>query len=274
MKTFIVPTDFSDTAKNAAIFAAQAAASAHDAQVILYYGFDNYLAGSDGTPIADESAARKQIAEMALQHVKEAMQQAAGAVNISYVAIEERSFLTSLEKFIAGKHPDLVIMGIKEASSIEQTFYSSTTLDLVNKSVCPVMIIPHTAGFTGIKKVLLASDFNDVEQSVKKIQSVLNIFKPHVDVVHISEKDIQPGDGFPNETQVLENMLQGYSHKYHYIRQHDVEQAINLFALQNNSDCIITVPHKHSFFSTLFGAGHTKKLAYHSVVPVLTIPEH
>lgn len=274
MTTFIVPTDFSDAAKNAAIFAAHAAASVQSAEVILYYSFDNYLAGSDGTPIADEPVARKQIAELALLHVQEAMQQAAGAVNVTYIATEEASFLASLEKFIAQKQPDLVIMGIKEASSLAQTFGESHTLDLVNKSVCPVLIIPHAAVFTGIKNVLLATDFTDVLQSVMKIEAVLNIFKPHVDIVHVSEAKDQPGNGFPGETQMLESMLHKYSHKYHYIRQHDVEQAITRFALQNKTDCIITVPHKHSFFNTLFSAGHTKKLAYHSHVPVLTIPEH
>ena len=106
-----------------------------------------------------------------------------------------------------------------------------------------------------------------------KIEAVLNIFKPHVDIVHVSEAKDQPGNDFPDETQMLEKMLHKYSHKYHYIRQHDVEQAITGFAAQNKTDCIITVPHKHSFFNTLFSADHTKKLAYHSHVPVLTIPE-
>ena len=98
MNIFVVPTGFSGAAKNAAIFAAQAAASVQGAEVILYYLFDNYLAGSDGTPMADEPAARKRIAELALQHVKEAMLEAAGAVNVIYIATEEGSFRASLDR--------------------------------------------------------------------------------------------------------------------------------------------------------------------------------
>jgi hypothetical protein len=37
-------------------------------------------------------------------------------------------------------------------------------------------------------------------------------------------------------------------------------------------DAIITVPRKHNFLSQLFKTSHTKKLAYHSNVPIIAIP--
>jgi nucleotide-binding universal stress UspA family protein len=271
MTTLIVPTDFSDTARNAAIYAAGMAAAIPGARVILYYEYDNILAGSDGTPLSDEGDARQQIAQVALQHVKEAMQAAAGNIQVSYVAREEESFLQSFEKFILSTQPDLVIMGIREATGIELSLVGSSTLNLVDKSICPVMIIPPAARFNGIRKVLLATDLDHVEPSAVKMQGLLQLFRPQVDVVHVSEADLLPNSG-ATEKQVLEHALQAYPHRFYMIRHNDVEHALNEFVAQNPVDCIMMVPHKHSFFSNLFHNSHTRKLAYHSSLPVLAIP--
>ena len=47
--------------------------------------------------------------------------------------------------------------------------------------------------------------------------------------------------------------------------------AISTFSEGHNIDAIITVPRKHSFLESLFKSSHTKKLAYHSHVPILAI---
>ena len=53
----------------------------------------------------------------------------------------------------------------------------------------------------------------------------------------------------------------------------DFLDAISNFAADHHIDLIVTVPRKHSFLSGLYKTSHTKKLAYHSHVPVVAIPE-
>ena len=71
----------------------------------------------------------------------------------------------------------------------------------------------------------------------------------------------------------MNELLQGFEPEYAFIRLFDFADAINQFALDRNADLIITVPRKHSFLSSLFTTSHTKKLAYHSHLPVLAIHE-
>jgi len=47
MKTFLVPTDFSDTSKNAARYAANIAKQYQDVHIILYNVSDKIVVGSD-----------------------------------------------------------------------------------------------------------------------------------------------------------------------------------------------------------------------------------
>jgi hypothetical protein len=49
--------------------------------------------------------------------------------------------------------------------------------------------------------------------------------------------------------------------------------ATNSFTSDHNIDLIVTVPRKHSFLMGLYKTSHTKKLAYHSHIPVAAIHE-
>jgi nucleotide-binding universal stress UspA family protein len=274
MKTIVVPIDFSDTSKNAAIFSAQLAATIPGCRIILYYEFSNFVSGSDSSPLANEPEARKKIAEMALENVKTSMQNVAIA-EISYVAAEDSSFIKSLAKFINDQNADLVIMGINATSGIEQALMGSNTLNLVNKNVCPVMIVPPNAHFKGIKNILFATDYKEIETStpVKNIKTLLQIFRPDVHIVNVQEEDRELSEDLAKEKKKLQDIFNGYKHEFHFLRQDDFADAISQFVADKNIDLILTVSRKHSFLSTLFSTSHTKQLVYHSHVPVLAIHE-
>jgi nucleotide-binding universal stress UspA family protein len=50
-------------------------------------------------------------------------------------------------------------------------------------------------------------------------------------------------------------------------------ESVNLYAEDIQADLILTVPRKHGFLTGLFKTSHTKKLAYHSHIPILAVQE-
>lgn len=277
MKTFIVPTDFSDTSKNAARFAARLAEQVPDCQIILYNVFDKIdTSSSDGSVVHNDHEARKKIMELALESVKTEMLQASPRAVIVCIAEEEGSFIDSLERLARHKEANLIIMGITGATRLAQIFIGSNTLSMVNKNICPVMIVPPDATFTGIKNVAFTSDFKDVDKTtpVKALKDVLDIFKPFIHVVNVdSEHYVEVTEEYKAERAKLEIILTGYETEYYFIRQFDFIDAINQFVEDYKIDMIFTVPKNHSFLGGLFKSSHTKKLAYHSNVPLVAIHE-
>ena len=65
-----------------------------------------------------------------------------GIVKVTLLAEEGSDFITELEKLARHQQADLIIMGITGRSTIGQTFIGSNTLKMVEKKVCPVLIIP------------------------------------------------------------------------------------------------------------------------------------
>ncbi len=274
MKTFIVPTDFSETSTNAAIYAVQIAAEVQNAKIILYNVFNKSPAPAEGSSKVENSVSASQLVEMALESIKTDMHRSHHNVEIVCVAEHSDSLLDSLEKFAKDQHADLIIMGISETNRMEQVLVGSNTLDMVNRNVCPVIIVPPHSTYKGIKNVLLATDFKDVENSVpaKSIQAVLNIFKSDVHVVNVdSEHFVELTEEYKEEKAKLELILEGYKAEYSFIRQYDFVEAINQFAADKDIDLILTIPKKHSLLSKLFVTSHTKKLAYQSELPVVAI---
>jgi nucleotide-binding universal stress UspA family protein len=277
MKTFIVPTDFSDTSKNAARFAARLAEQVADSHIILYNVFDKIdTESSDGSVVYNDHEARKKIMEMALESVKSEMMQVAPHANIVCYAEEESSFIDSLERLARHKEANMIIMGITGATRLAQIFIGSNTLNMVNKNICPVMIVPPEAQFTGIKNVAFTSDFKEVEKTTpaKELKEVLDIFKPFVHVVNVdSEHYVEVTEEYKGERAKLETILEGYETEYYFIRQFDFIEAINQFVEDYKIDMIFTVTKNRSFLGGLFRSSYTKKLAYHSHVPLVAIHE-
>ncbi|MEP6617440.1 MAG: universal stress protein [Ginsengibacter sp.] len=276
MKTFLVPVDFSETSKNAALYAANLAATIPGVEIILYNVYGKvYLTG-----IGSEENSRRNVSIGELENLKSSIEAlktgVAGAAipDITYIA-EEGSFITNLEHFVGSNKIDMIVMGITGSSRLTQVFMGTNTLHVIRHVDTPVMIIPADAKYTGIKKVLFTSDFKNVKRTTPfdDLTEILNMFTPALHVVNVdSEHYIELTEDYKKERAVMEAKLSSYSPEFSFLRSFDFLDGINLFLETNNIDAIITVPKKHNFLAQLFQTSHTKKLAYHSHIPIIAIP--
>lgn len=271
MKKVLIPTDFSDTSKNAAIFAVKALENAKDVSIILY----NIHKPGNSESSNSSQTHRATIINQALEDLKTDLLKVAD-VNISYATEGGSSLVETIERYVRHNGIDLIIMGITGATKLEQIFMGSNTLDMIEKSICPVMIIPPDAKFSTIKDVVLASDFKDVMAStpVAPIKKVLDLFKPALHIVNVDpEHYVEITDEYKVERNKLEDMFKEYNPEFYFIRQYDFLEAISQFTIDKKIDLIFTVPKKQGFLKDLFKTSHTKKLAYHSRVPIVAIQE-
>ena len=272
MKTFIVPVDFSDTSKNAALYALHLADQIHEGHVILYHAYDEIVAGVDGTPMYNDSEARKKIALWGLDNVKNSFNIPAG-IEISCIA-EEGTVVKHIQQFAASHKADMIVMGITGSTKLDQILIGSTTLNVISHATIPVMIIPPDATYKGLKNVVFTSDFKEVEKTTpfQSLKKVLDLFKAKLHIINVDhEHYVELTEDYKTERVVIEENLIGYAPEFSFIRAFDFVEGINRYVDSRNIDAIITVPKKHNFLSQLFKTSHTKKLAYHSHVPIIAI---
>lgn len=260
MNTVIIPVDFSDNSANAAAYGVKLLTAAPEAEIILYHVFDK----------ADAYDNRME----SLQKLKDELLQNRAA-NITLLA-EQGDFVTELEKLARHRQADLIIMGIAGKSSIAQVFTGSGTLKMTENKFCPVMIIPSNAEYSEIKNVLLTTDLKNVISTTPSvpIKKVLSAFNAKLHVLNVnSEHYIELSEDYAAEQNNLKGMFAEFNPEFYFLRLFDVDDAIQQFAKDKKIDLIITVHKEHSYVHKLFNLGHTKKLAYESTIPVMTVHE-
>ena len=274
MKPFIVPVDFSDTSRNAAQYAVEFSNDIKGATLIFYNSFDRVLAGSDGSPLFSDPAARKDLSMAALENLK-AEFSSLTAAKIECIA-EEGELINNLGLLVKRTGSELIIMGITGSSRLDQLLIGSNTLSLISQDIAPVLIVPPAAKYQGIKNVVYSSDFKNVEKitPLAPIKSFLELTCASLHIVNVdTEHHIELTEEYKAEKAKLNSMLGEYKPEYYFLRLFDFTDAISTFAEGHNIDVIITVPRKHSFLESIFKSSHTKKLAYHSHIPILAIHE-
>ena len=270
MKKFLIPIDFSDASKNAAAYAVNLTKDMADTKLIFYHVYGN---NPFSPATSREESIRYQVSLEELENLKNTSGE--GAVGRIECVAEEGSFADNITDYALGNHIDMIIMGITGSSRITQVFMGTNTLNVIRRVNCPVMVIPPDATFTGMKKVVFTSDFKDVARSTPfaSLKKVLNIFEPALHILNVdSEHYVELTDEFKLERETMEERLGQYNPEFSFLRSYDFLNGINDYVTMKQIDAIITVPRKHSFLSQLFKTSHTKKLAYHSTVPIIAIP--
>jgi len=261
MHRVIIPVDFSDTALNAARFVGQMLAGKQDALAILYHSYkDN----------EDEEMCKNYLESLKMElHHK-------GDLNVECITEMGGDLIENLSRLAQTRTATLIAMGITGRTAMGQKLIGSNTLKMVDKSLIPVLIIPSDATFSGINHVAFASDFKDVERTTPTafICSVLEMFQPTLHIVNVDPNHyIAITDECKQEKEKLQKMFGGYNPEFYFLAMNDFYDAMDNFVKDYNIDMLVTVPRRHSNSSNLFRSTHTKRLAYHSNIPLMAAHE-
>lgn len=276
MRTILIPTDFSATAKNAANYALEMAKQIGVTKVILYNAYQVPVTVDPAMPVMQlmNMDELKNISETGLQTLKKELVTETG---IEIETIGEFAVLpTSIEDVCTRTSADLIVMGITgTTSSIEEIFIGSNTTSVVKHTKIPVLIVPSNFTYQPVKEILLVCDFKKVAETtpVEPMKKILKDVGAKLLVLNVSSSKNEQREEVTKEKEFLDRLLQEFHPEYHFINSDDFTEAVNNFSAQNMVDMIITIPKKHGFFESMFRRSHTKQLAFHTKVPLLCIHE-
>lgn len=261
MTTVIIPVDFSKTAVNAAQYAASLFKDVDAIKVILYHSY--------------EKASAQAGVQKKLDDLKNELSNNS-PINFETLAHEGDDFIDELERAVRHRSADMVLMGITERNAIGQLFMGSNALRLVERKVCPVLVIPEKATFAPIANAMFPAKFNDSLNATPSvpIKKLLDLIKPALHIVNVDpEHYIAINEHYEKEKDILWQMFSAYNPEFHFMRMYDVEDAIKLFVEERNIDLIILVQHNHSFFENLFKRSRTYSLSHQSNKPMFIVHE-
>jgi nucleotide-binding universal stress UspA family protein len=277
MKTIIVPTDFSETSYNAARYALGLARQMNTARVVLYHAYELIVPIPDvpsSVPMVNPDELRSASLE-GLDKMKRELDPLLPENTILASRAENHLLPANIDQVAKQEQADLIVMGITGGSQLEEILVGSNTIDVVKHTTCPVIIVPASARFRPIRKIVFACDFRKVVETtpVQPLKKLLNVFKPALHVLNIDHESKHFTSDTPYETLMLDTLLEGYDPQFHFIDHTNVVQGIMNFAEKQEADLILIIPKKHGLFDHIFKRSRTTQLAFHTHIPLLAIHE-
>jgi nucleotide-binding universal stress UspA family protein len=270
MKTIIVATDFSPAASNASNYAADMAL-ALDATLLLLHVYEIPVVYQE-VPVAITVAEVRQNAETAVN--KLAAELTARTGNKLKIDTELRvgEFFHQLDAVCQRVHPYSVVMGSQGTTAMEHLLFGSHTVYAVKHLNWPLITVPPTAGFSRIKKIGLACDFEHVLDilPVAEIKQMVTDFQAELHILNTA-KENDFNEDIVYESGVIRKLLAPVEPNYHFISSANVDESIMSFAEKTNIDLLMVLPKRHGFFDKLLHQSHIKKFVLHSHVPVLSL---
>ena len=277
MKTILVPTDFSSTAKNAAHYALALAKDLGANKIIFYNAYQQPVTADPvlNTVELYDMGEFGKLSENGLQNFIKNFdeQETAG---LKFETVSEYNLLTAGIEELCKQHAiDLIVMGVTGGGKLEETLIGSNTISVATHINIPVIIVPTKATYQPIKEIVLACDFKKVVETtpVAPLKKILDETKAKLFVLNIDHNNKSFTTDTPHESVMLDTLLYNYQPEYHFIESEDFTEAINQFAEKNKVDLVVTMPKKHGWFEGLFRRSHTKMLAFHSHVPLMVMHE-
>jgi hypothetical protein len=179
----------------------------------------------------------------------------------------------SIGRLISQEDASLVVMSVSDRVKLFEDSYS---LQMINESNCPVLVVPYGYMYNDVRRVVLASDFKNVDKTIplEKVKNILRIFRPELHVVHVNpEIYISLDEALLAQRNQLAEMLADFHPQFHFITTNDFPESLEQFIDDKEIDLVLTFPRKHSYLSTLIKGTNTQKLVYKNSVPVLAAHE-
>ena len=272
MKTILVPVDFSDTARNSALYAAGLGKWIGATKLILFNAYSIPLASDLIWAVLQTEELRK-YSEEGLADFKKIIQSVAGE-DLTVESFSEFGFLNErIEAVSINTNSDLVVMGITGGGKLEEVLIGSNTTHLLKHTHLPVLIVPSEAKWKPVSTIGWACDYKDVVKTTpaEDIKKIVKEFKAKLIVVH---NDPDPkgfeADKYRNNVMITE-MFHELKPTMVQINEEHFTEAINHFIESSDVDMLLAIPKKQNWIDSILHPSHTRQLAFHSHVPLLCL---
>ena len=288
MKTILVLTDFSKKAEHAAKFAVAVAAEAN-AEIILYHAFNvpqpapvfppEPLGAIYTPPSFEEYNEIEQESLQQLTKLQEQFKNLENGVRTSIKIINEPGNLAdNVSDLLKKEKIWMIVMGEKRKSDdpVTRFFLSSDTYEVINRSTCPVLLIPEKSRIKPIKKLAFATDLDETDyEAIKFIAEMAGIYHAEIVVAHVILNKVSKEDTLKDLEHLknLSSRVNYYNIKYRDILADELTESLEEFTRIEEIDILAMVHKKRTFLERIFRKNTIKEILNLHNTPLLVYPE-
>lgn len=268
MKKILVPTDFSPNADKALNFAVQIA-KVSGAEILLIHAVETLVDDDDFKKMKDKL-------EVFAQSISSAELVKTGT------RVFSDSSVNSIVNAVHENKPDLVVMGTNGSSGLKEVIYGSRTAAVIGRSPVPVLAIPLLAEWKAPKKILLAvNNFTMPDKLLSPVITLAKYYGSSLQVTVFTDTNDDYVEDFNQHEQKIADFRDGLKERYPDTEIHAVHlagrhfrESLQAWVDKENIDMLVMLTHRRTLIGSIFNSSMTKKMSYHTNIPLLAIPDN
>jgi len=274
MIRILIPTDFSDNARNAINYAQKLFKNERctiylvNTYTPIIYTYDVQM--NIGGYLGDAMDVIRKNSEDKLDELKKKLSNEMHTVE----TLSSFNTLTDEVQSLVSKHIiDVLIMGTKGATGAKEVLFGSNAIHIIKKAKCPVLAIPDGYFFEKPSDILFPTDYkvDYSESQLMILKKIAGLYNSKIRVLHVSYgRDL-------NEVEItnkikLGKLLIDFDDTYYNEKNQEITEAINEFQKEKYVQLLMMINNKHSFFENLLFKPVINQIGFHLNVPFLVIP--
>lgn len=272
MKNILAAIDFSPSSKNAASYAA-GLAEYFGARLTLFHAYHMPVLGYEMgyvPPVIDVRSEREKEIKKWIQGLDDLHY----GLEINY-HLEIGLAADIIEDVAEDRECDLIVVGLAgQDSAIKEHVFGSVATRVAETSQIPVIIIPDNVHYSKIKKIAYACDLDKslvINDALTKVKYFCALFDAELEILNVKKPQEEMSVEKAETELYVEERFHNTKHHSFFIYDNKVDKGVIDFLSHHECDILITCPKTHNFLYKIFIESNTKKIAFHSPIPILTI---
>jgi len=279
MKTLLFATDYSNNSVSALQLAYNLSQALGTRLVITHiFNFPTVLGveGQDDQPILEGNPFkihRAQLEKFCTAHLGNKWEdpkiQLEPVLNSSVI----KGIISKAEEY----HAQLIVVGTRGASGLEEMILGSTTKKLIERAPCPVIAIPNDVMPIEINTMVYATDFEEEDiHAIQKLSEIAKPLKAKIKVVHISTNEEYAGDLLMEWfKEMLKSKVDYPDIEFELLFSEDVFDTLRIYLGVVNADMVVMLEReKKGFLQKWFHRDLVKKMEENGEIILMSFNEH
>ncbi|SOU87614.1 universal stress protein [Tenacibaculum dicentrarchi] len=274
MKKIIVPVDFSVYSENA-LKTAASLAKKNNAEIVVVHMLElsHVMMNQSANFTQLESVFLLELAKKKFTEFLD--KDYLSEIKVTPI-IKHFKIFTELDALAKRENVDLIVIGSKGTSGIEEMFIGSNTEKVIRYATTPVLVVKETPITSELQKAVFACEF-----SINDVGSYLtakNFFKKldcELELLYVSTPTIS----FKSSKEIEQSMFDFFEKagedvscvkNVKIISDYTVESGVLYFADKSNVDIIALATHGRKGLSHFFEGSISEDIANHSKLPIIS----
>ena len=280
MKKIVLTTDFSENAWNA-IFTALKIYADLDCHFYLLHAYEpsalNLLGNKSQQRLGVIYDSLSKYSEQELEDMLKYFEINHKNPKHKFTTVSIAETLEEAVKDIVSKNDiDVVIMGTQGATGAKEVFLGSNTVKVLKtiKNI-PIFAIPSGFNFQKLRTIIFATDFTKAfnKNELMPIIELAKLWKTQIEIIHVAI-EFNLNDTQNTNKTILKERFAGFDYQFKNVPfEISISHSIDAYVGNKDSTILSIIRHQHTFWEKVIGEAVVKKIAFHSNIPVIFLPQ-